>query len=64
MKIFFENNKDKIRFQLKDLKNDTMLFDFAIDNEDYYSLVNHMDDNLKDFEKNNEKNLRLSKKGT
>ena len=60
MRIFFENNKEKIRFQLT--MGDEWLFDFIIDNEDYYSLVNHIDDNLKEFEKNNEKHLRLKKK--
>ncbi len=47
---------------MKGRMNDETLFDFTIDNEDYYELVNHMDDNIKEFEKNNEKHLRLKKK--
>lgn len=62
MQITFGKNDDKIRFQLKDLETDRLLFDFWIYNEDYYSLMNHMDDKTKEFEEKNQKRIRLSKR--
>ncbi len=62
MRITFTHNDDKIRFQLQDLSDMRMLFDFIIANEDYYAVVNHIDDAFKIFEKQYEKRLRLKKK--
>jgi len=47
MKIFRENGK--IRLQLMDMRKGVMLFDFAVDEEDFIELKEHVIQHLNDF---------------
>lgn len=56
MKIFEENGK--IRLQLKNMINNTMLFDFTVEKGEYNELRDHLISNLEDFNvKNIEQHL-------